>query len=244
MPEATDEFSLLAEKLLRSGVAPKHVRRLVEELECHLAALEQEEINAGKPIGLARTSARERLGSDEMLIRSASATPELLSWGARQPFLTCALGPLLALVITGVAFLLLAAAFIGGTQLVSWNSSPSGGPPALIRGAFAVLLALVTYGAPIVCCAVLAWYAATRRASLAWAWLGITVTALLGASWNLDLHWPQGIVRGSIGAGIGFSTTAPGLAAFAARCLSATAAAMLILLLQRRISLRGDRSRA
>jgi hypothetical protein len=241
MPEARDEFSVLAEKLLRSGVAPRHVGRLVEELENHLAALLEEERNAGKSIEQARVSARERLGSDELLIRCVSARPQLLSWGARQPFLTCALGPLMALVITAVAFLLLAAASIGAAHLFSSSSSPQGGPLTLIRAAFEVLQALVTYVAPIACCAVLAWYAATRRLKLTWAWVGVGLTAVLGATWNLNLHWPDGVERGSIGAGIGFSTTAPALAAFAARCLSAIAASMLVLVVQRRISSSADR---
>jgi hypothetical protein len=165
-----------------------------------------------------------------------SARPQLLSWGARQPFLTCALAPVMVLVITAIAFLLLAAASIGAAHVFSSSSSPQGGPPALIRAAFELLLALVTYVAPIACCAVLAWYAATRRLKLAWAWVGVGLSALLGATWNLNLHWPYGAERGSIGAGIGFSTTAPALAAFAARCLSAIAAAMLVLLVQRRMS--------
>jgi hypothetical protein len=244
MPEARDEFSLLAEQLLRFGVAPRHVGRLVEELENHLAALLEQERNAGKSIEQARASARERLGSDELLIRSVSARPQLLSWGARQPFLTCALGPPMALVITAVAFLLLAAAAIGAAHLFSSSSSLHGGPPAVIRAAFEVLLALVTYVAPIACCAVLAWYAATRRLKHAWAWVGVGLTALLGAIWNLNLHWPQGVELGSIGAGVGFSTTAPALAAFAARSLSAIAAAMLVLFVQRRISSSADRPRA
>jgi hypothetical protein len=244
MPESNDEFSLLAEKLLRSGVAPRHVGRLIEELESHLAALEQEETDAGKSIGQARANARERLGSDELLVRSVSARPQLLSWGARQPFLTCALGPLMALVITAVAFLLLAAAFIGAVHLFTSSHSPQGGPPALIRAAFDVLLALVTYVSPIACCAVLAWYAATRRLKHAPAWVGVGLTAVLGATWNLNLHWPHGAELGSIGAGVGFSTTAPALAAFAARCLSAIAAAMLVLFVQRRASSSADRHRA
>jgi hypothetical protein len=241
MPEARDEFLRLAEKLLRSGVAPRHVRRLVEELEHHLAALQEEETIPGKSIEQARASARERLGSDELLLRCVTARPQLLSWGVRQPFLTCALAPLMALVITAVAFLLLAAASIGTAHLIYSSSSLQGGPPALIRAAFELLLALVTYVAPIACCAILAWYAATRRVKLGWAWVGIGLTAVLGATWNLNLHWAHGVERGSIGAGIGFSTTAPALAAFAARCLSAIAAAMLVPFVQRRISSSDDR---
>jgi hypothetical protein len=243
MPEGRDEFSLLAEQLLRSGVAPRHVGRLVEELQNHLAALQEEESNAGKSIEQARASARERLGSDELLIRCVTTSPQLLSWGVRQPFLTCALAPLLALVITAVGFLLLAAASIGAAQLFSSSSSHQGGPPAVIRAAFELLLALETYVAPIFCCAVLAWYSATRRLKLAWVWVGVGLTAVLGATWNLNLHWPHGVERGSIGAGIGFSTTAPALAAFAARCLSAIAAAALVLFVQRRISSDADRPR-
>jgi hypothetical protein len=243
MPEARDGFSQLAEKLLSSGVAPAHVRRLIEELEQHLAALQEEESSAGKSIEQARVSARERLGSDELLIRSVTARPQLLSWGARQPFLTCALAPLIVLVMTAVAFLLLAAASIGTAHLIYSSSSLQSEPPPVIQSAFDVLLAMVTYVAPIACCAILAWYAATRRVKLAWAWVGVGLTAVLGATWNLDLHWAHGGERGSIGAGIGFSTTAPALAAFAARCLSAIAAAMLVLFLQRRIWSSADRTR-
>ncbi len=63
MPER--EFASLKERLLRGGVAPRQVERLLLELKTHAAALLDDEIARGQPLEAARALARNRLGSDD-----------------------------------------------------------------------------------------------------------------------------------------------------------------------------------
>ena len=51
--------------LLRGGIAPRQVERLLLELKAHAAALLDEEIARGQTVEVARAVARSRLGSDD-----------------------------------------------------------------------------------------------------------------------------------------------------------------------------------
>ena len=56
-------FNELRERLLRAGVAPRHVRRYLKELADHLADLREEEKVAGRSLQDAESAALARLGS-------------------------------------------------------------------------------------------------------------------------------------------------------------------------------------
>jgi hypothetical protein len=56
-------FHQLRERLLRAGVAPRHVRRYLTELDEHLADLMAEEEAAGRSRADAETAAILRLGT-------------------------------------------------------------------------------------------------------------------------------------------------------------------------------------
>jgi hypothetical protein len=75
----------LRERLLRAGVAPRHVRRYLTELREHWADLTAEEERAGRNPAEAATLALTRLGRVDELARTMIEQPELRSWTAPVP---------------------------------------------------------------------------------------------------------------------------------------------------------------
>lgn len=115
-------FRELREKLLRAGVAPRHVRRYLTELHEHWADLTEEELRAGRNRPEAQAIALERLGDMEQLARTMIARPELRSWTARAPWAVLGAGPVLALVCGwGVALLIL---WTGWTWFLQGTPNP------------------------------------------------------------------------------------------------------------------------
>ncbi len=70
----------LRERLLRAGVAPRHVRRYLAELADHLADLRAEEERAGRDQTDAESAALIRLGGIEELARAMTEKRQLQSW--------------------------------------------------------------------------------------------------------------------------------------------------------------------
>ena len=60
-------FDHLSERLLRAGIAPRHVRRYARELSDHFDDLVREETATGSSRELAEARALSRLGNDEDL---------------------------------------------------------------------------------------------------------------------------------------------------------------------------------
>src|SRR5262245_44349856 len=89
-------FSALSENLLRAGVAPKHVRRTVMELEAHRQDIVAELCAGGVPAVQAEVDARARLGSDETLAASVLARPELRSWARKRPWAAFTIMPVVS----------------------------------------------------------------------------------------------------------------------------------------------------
>jgi hypothetical protein len=229
MPESS--FASLAERLLRAGISPRHVRRLVLELETHYAMLVEEELQRGQPLAVAQVTAGSRLGTDAEIFSSALADPALRAWGARWPTL-CGLMPVLALAGSFVATLALLAAVV---SLLGSTHAP-GPPPAppwwLARGARWIGWLLMC-GLPALWACVLARYAATRRLCWHWPLAGFILTGALGAATNVNLVWPASGGRGHLSAGVGFSTAAPALGVFAARGLVTIMLALAVFYLLR-----------
>ncbi len=80
-------FSELRERLLRAGVAPRHVRRYLRELAEHLADLRAED----------EATALERLGGVDDLAKAMTEQRQFQAWCVRAPWATFGLAPLLAL---------------------------------------------------------------------------------------------------------------------------------------------------
>lgn len=91
MPKSSDE---LRERLLRAGVAPRHVRRYLTELADHLADMRAEEELAGRSRAEAECAALIRLGGIDDLAKAMIERPQFQSWCARAPWATFGLAPL------------------------------------------------------------------------------------------------------------------------------------------------------
>src|SRR5487761_956450 len=84
----------LRERLLRAGVAPRHVRRYLAELADHLADLRAEEERAGRSRADAESAALIRLGGMDDLAKAMIEQRQVQSWCVRAPWAMFGLAPL------------------------------------------------------------------------------------------------------------------------------------------------------
>ena len=70
------QFAPLAERLLRGGIAPRHVRRTIFELQCHSNDLIGEFMARGCSIEESEAQAAARLGTEDALVESIFARSE------------------------------------------------------------------------------------------------------------------------------------------------------------------------
>ncbi len=194
-------FWALRERLLRAGVAPRGVRRVIGELNDHfddvLAELAAQGVNAKD----APAQAYARLGSEDVLVRSILARPELLSWAHRRPAVAFALLPVPAFAAAFVASIV---ALVGSAHLArAWFAVrfvDSAGLQLLTRCFSLWILWLL----PTAVSMLSAWAAWRRRIALLWPSVGILIVGALGALTNFGVHWATATSRGAVGAGIGF----------------------------------------
>lgn len=88
------DFRSLRNELLRSGVAPRHVRRTVLELSDHFDDL----VDAGA----SEQQAMKELGELNEIRQAVLARPELRSWAYRFPHIALFIYPLTCLVLLPV----------------------------------------------------------------------------------------------------------------------------------------------
>jgi hypothetical protein len=149
-------FDAIAETLLKGGIAPRHVRRYVRELDDHLDDLTAQQRAAGYDDADAAARARARLGEDAELAQAMLDQPGMRSWPARMPWLVFLLLPPILTAATGLA-LYAAACFIGyGAAMTAVQM--------LAAPAMAALLVLL---------------AGRQRLKPAWPLLGIALLQLL-----------------------------------------------------------------
>jgi hypothetical protein len=112
------DFISLRKQLLRSGIAPRHVRRTIDELEDHYEDLVEQALSEGASRMEAHASASERLGRVQDIAMAVQAQPELRSWAFRFPRVAALVYP-----ITYLALLPTAPVFLGyayGGYVVRW----------------------------------------------------------------------------------------------------------------------------
>ena len=103
-------FDEMRRSLLESGVASRHVRRMLAELQDHLDDLRQEAIESGCDAVAADNMALRKIGDRQLLARKILERPELRTWAYRYPRIARMYYPLAyvlllptAPVFTGVA---------------------------------------------------------------------------------------------------------------------------------------------
>jgi hypothetical protein len=101
-------FHELRERLLRAGVAPRHVRRYLAELADHFADLRAEENRPGRSPADVEAAATARIGSMDNLAKAMIEQRQFQSWCARAPWAMFSVAPVLILAAAwGVALFIL-----------------------------------------------------------------------------------------------------------------------------------------
>ena len=179
----------LGERLLREGIAYRHVRRFVGELRDHYEDTLRAETARGASPEDARRSALARLGSLDALAQGMIARSELQALSARYPKLWGCGVPFATWIGT---VLLVAFAFVGSIHLLkSAGVVPIGGSQALAAyqqpaDFFVFILMRIL---PSVVGALMLMQAARQRATLRWPIVGAAVLALIAGTTDTTINF-------------------------------------------------------
>ncbi len=196
------QFRALKEHLLRAGIAPKHVRRYVAELEDHFDDLVHEETARGLTRIDAESVARVRLGDDDTLANTMLDRPELQSFAARHPWAVFGIAPPVALasvvafgIFTDTVFFsLLGSAANVGAAVPDWG-----------KAAVATWHGLLMYAAPLAVAAVIGLIGLRQRIEMAWLILGASIVLMLGSFLQIGVVWSDLPGQSSLSVGLHMS---------------------------------------
>ena len=183
-------FHELRERLLRAGVAPRHVRRYLTELADHLADLSAEEEHAGRSRADAESAALIRLGGIDDLAKAMIEQRRFQSWCVQAPWAMFGLAPLCVLAAAWLVALLILWSgwkiFLPGTDT----------PFVPIEG-FAIFYfgvgRLLYFTAPILIGWGIGLIAARQRLKAVWPTAGSVLIALIGATVQVHASRPGGV---------------------------------------------------
>jgi hypothetical protein len=178
-------FHELRERLLRTGVAPRHVRRYLAELTDHFADLRTEEEHAGRSRADAESAALLRLGGMDELTRAMTQQPQFQSWCARAPWATFGLAPLL--LLAGAYFVALFILWTGWQMFLPGADTPFGSRPGAHRifevaNIYFQVDRLIYFAAPILVGWGIGLIAARQRFNAVWPTVGLVLIALMGGT--------------------------------------------------------------
>lgn len=162
----------LRERLLRAGVAPRHVERLLSELRDHQSDAMRAELAKGADLAAAREAAWARLGTEESLAQGVLERPELRSTAARFPALAFGLGPVLAWLGAPIVVALALSLLPEATRRAA---------PELV-GAFYALCVLHARLLPVLLGALALEMAARRRSKMRWPLAGTALVAVFSGT--------------------------------------------------------------
>jgi hypothetical protein len=194
MPKPLDKtIRQLRERLLRAGVAPRHVRRYLAELTDHFADLTAQERNSGRSPLEAESAALLRLGTADALGDAMVKHPQFQAWSVRAPWAIFGLTPLA---------LLAAAYFVACFILWSgWRIFlPAATTPFIrIHGGPVVYFGIgreLYFAAPVLVGWLIALTAARQRSNAPWPTLAFALLALAGASARVHATRPPSSLLG------------------------------------------------
>ena len=177
-------FHELRERLLRAGVAPRHVRRYLAELSDHLADLTAEEERTGRGRADAEAAALARLGGVDNLAKAMTERRQLRSWCARAPWAMFSVAPLLFLA--GAYFVACFILWSGWKIFLPGADNPFGvrigGPVYGIENIYFQTGRMIYFGAPVLVGWGLALMAARQRLKAAWLAAGLVLVAWMGGT--------------------------------------------------------------
>jgi hypothetical protein len=173
----------LRDRLLRAGIAPRHIRRYLTELHDHLTDLRAEENltshSAPEAQAATESAALTRLGTIDTLADAMTRQPHLRSLAARAPWAAFALAPLAALAAAWAVGLFLL--WLGWNIFLPYSATPFvriQGVEILVFGSGRLLY----FAAPILTGWAIALTAARQRLNPLWPTLGILLVSLLGGA--------------------------------------------------------------
>jgi hypothetical protein len=186
-------FDTVREKLLRAGIAPRHVNRYVVELREHMTDLVARERAAGLEAREAQAKARTIMGTDTQLVQAAIDRGTPRGWAVKAPWAVFGLFPVVAIIGTG---------FVVATTMMNlmWpvRAMAHADMPATFQALVAVAAIFTGYViGPALAAGAIA-IALRQRLSSAWVWVGLAVIALF--SGVFAFHGPS-FVFGTGGGG-------------------------------------------
>ncbi len=167
----------LRERLLRAGVAPRHVRRYLAELADHLADLRAEEERAGRSQADAESAAIIRLGGMEELARAMTERRQLQSWCVRAPWVVFGLSPLG--LLAGAWFVALFILWSGWKMFLPGADTPFIPQVNELANLYFQAGRALYYGAPILIGWGIGLVAARQRLKAFWPIAGLAPIALI-----------------------------------------------------------------
>lgn len=181
-------FKELRERLLRRGVAPRHVRRYLSELSDHYSDLVAAEESAGRTRAEAEVCSLSRLGTIDSLAQAMFQQTRLRSWTSRLPWAIFTLAPLglLAIVYFIACFLL----WSGWQIFLPQNTTPF----VRLHDFFPILYfgvgRTLYFGAPVFAGWGVALHAIRQRFGLLWPTVAFALVGSVGATAELHTHRP------------------------------------------------------
>ena len=126
-------FEALEDRLLRGGIAPRHVKRYLRELDEHLSDITDAQAAAGHDAPTAAARARAALGPDEELADAMLKRRDFRSLSARFPWLVFGVLPVLALSLAVPCHML---ALVVLKKLQRASAVPHAGRDGVVHGQF------------------------------------------------------------------------------------------------------------
>lgn len=179
----------LRERLLRAGVAPRHVRRYLAELGDHLEDLRAEGEGAGLSRSNSESAAIVRLGGIDALSKAMIEKRQFQSWCARVPWAAFGIVPLLLL-----AWAYFAACFIlwtGWALFLPGTHSPFI-PVAGLANLYFGLGRMIFFGAPVLVGWCVGLMAVRQRFGVLWPAIGLLLVSLVGGTARVHAIPPAG----------------------------------------------------
>lgn len=192
-------FDQLRERLLSEGVAPRHVRRYLNELADHLADLIAEEERTGLSRTEAESAALKRLGGMDDLAKAMIGRMQFRSWTVRAPWATFGVAPLL--VLAGAYFIALFILWSGWKMFLPGAETPFGvrvsGPIYSLENIYFQTGRMIYFGAPIFVGWCMAMVAVRQRIKITWPAIGLVLVALIGCM--VQVHATGPVAAGGAG---------------------------------------------
>ncbi len=178
-------FNEIRERLLRAGVAPRHVRRYLAELADHFCDLKAEEERAGRSRADAESTALARLGGMDTLARALIEQRQFQSWSARAPWAVFGFAPLLALAAAW--FVALFILWSGWQIFLPQADTPFGaGPVHGLANFYFQIGRAIYFSAPLIVGWGIGVIAARQRFKAIWPVVGLVVTSWMGGAGQVE----------------------------------------------------------